>query len=115
VKNERTDDGVPYFVTCTYCGTQTQLSFNQVESAKPFKCPECGAPFKVVPPRRPKRRSKPHTETNGNAGRVLIRPFRDDGAGDALSRDVAAAKLILAVIGVVVFFVLFIVALISTC
>jgi hypothetical protein len=50
VKNERTDDGVPYFVTCTYCGTQTQLSFNQVESAKPFKCPECGAPFKVVPP-----------------------------------------------------------------
>jgi len=49
VNGERRDD-VEYFVTCTYCGTQTQLSLQQVESDKPLKCRTCGAPFKVVPP-----------------------------------------------------------------
>lgn len=60
MQNERTEEDVPYFVTCTYCGTQTQLSLKQFESDKPLKCRVCGAPFKVVPPpeRPPKKRTK---------------------------------------------------------
>jgi hypothetical protein len=60
VNGEQRDDA-QYFVTCTYCGTQTQLSFKQLESDKPLKCRTCGAPFKVVPPpKRPaKKRKKP--------------------------------------------------------
>ncbi len=68
MKNERTEDDVPYFVTCTYCGTQTQLSLKQLESDKPLKCRKCGAPFKVAPPpkkppKKPvKKKKKPFTD-----------------------------------------------------
>jgi DNA-directed RNA polymerase subunit RPC12/RpoP len=61
VKNERAEDDAQYFVTCTYCGTQTQLSFNELQGGKPLKCRTCGAPFKVVPPpKKPvKKKKKP--------------------------------------------------------
>lgn len=56
MKNEKTDDDVQYFVTCTYCGTQTQLSLKQLEGDRPLKCRTCGAPFKVVPPKKPPKK-----------------------------------------------------------
>ena len=59
--NDEQPDDAQYFVTCTYCGTQTQLSLKQAESDKPLKCRTCGAPFKVVPPpKKPvKKKKKP--------------------------------------------------------
>lgn len=69
MQNEKADDGQT-FVTCTYCGTQTQLSFKQLDSDKPLKCRTCGAPFKVVPPpKKPqkepvKKRKKPFDDYN---------------------------------------------------
>ncbi len=68
MKSERTEDDVPYFVTCTYCGTQTQLSLKQLESDKPLKCRTCGAPLRVVPP--PKRPPKKPVKKRKN-------PFSD--------------------------------------
>lgn len=68
MKNERTEDDVPYFVTCTYCGTQTGLSLKRLEGDKPLKCRVCGAPFKVAPPpkkppKKPvKKRKKPFSD-----------------------------------------------------
>jgi hypothetical protein len=53
VKKERHEDDVQYFVTCTYCGTQTQLALGQLESDKPLKCAACGASLEVVPPPKP--------------------------------------------------------------
>ncbi|MGD8719057.1 MAG: hypothetical protein PVH29_09590 [Candidatus Zixiibacteriota bacterium] len=53
MKSERNKDDVQYFVTCTYCGTQTQLALGQIESDRPLKCPACGASLKVVPPPPP--------------------------------------------------------------
>jgi DNA-directed RNA polymerase subunit RPC12/RpoP len=63
VNDEKPED-VQYFVKCTYCGTQTQLSFNELHSDKPLKCRTCGAPFKVVPPpKKPvKKREKPFSD-----------------------------------------------------
>ena len=64
MQNEKAENGQT-FATCTYCGTQTQLSLKQLESDKPLKCRTCGAPFKVVPPpKKPpkesvKKRKKP--------------------------------------------------------
>ena len=52
---EKADD-VQYFVTCTYCGAQTGLSFKQLENNRPLKCRTCGAPLTIVPP--PKRPAK---------------------------------------------------------
>lgn len=46
MQNEKADDGQT-FVTCTYCGTQTQLSLKQLESDRPLKCRMCGAPFVI--------------------------------------------------------------------
>jgi DNA-directed RNA polymerase subunit RPC12/RpoP len=60
VKNERTVEDVQYFVTCTYCGTQTQLSLKQLEGDRPLKCRTCGAPFRVIPPKKPPK--KPATK-----------------------------------------------------
>ncbi len=62
--NGKAEDDVQYFVTCTYCGTQTQLSLKQIENDRPLKCRTCGAPFRVVPPKKPpkkpvKKRKKP--------------------------------------------------------
>ncbi len=60
MKNEKAEGDVQYFATCTYCGMQTGLSLKQLESDEPLKCRACGAPLKVVPPRkrRPKKRKK---------------------------------------------------------
>jgi hypothetical protein len=52
MKNEKAED-VQYFVTCAYCGTQTGLSFKQLEDFKPLKCRMCGAPFIIEVPGKP--------------------------------------------------------------
>lgn len=59
IKSGTMDDGkdsAQYFVTCRYCGTQTRLSFEQLEINRPVKCRVCGAPLEIVPP--PKRPAK---------------------------------------------------------
>jgi DNA-directed RNA polymerase subunit RPC12/RpoP len=43
-------DHIQHFVTCAYCGTQTQLSLAQFDGDRPVKCPACGAPLRIVPP-----------------------------------------------------------------
>jgi hypothetical protein len=78
VKSERTEDDVPYFVTCTYCGTQTQLSLKQLESDKPLKCRTCGAPFKVVPPaKRPPKKPVKKTKKPFNDYDALLAERHD--------------------------------------
>jgi transcription elongation factor Elf1 len=61
VNGEQPKDDVQCFVTCTYCGTQTQLSLKRSERDRPLICATCGAPLKVVPPpKKPiKKKKKP--------------------------------------------------------
>ena len=54
--DNRKPDDVTYLATCTYCGTQTGLSFKQLENNRPLKGRTCGAPLTIVPP--PKRPAK---------------------------------------------------------
>ncbi len=117
MKNERTEGDVQYFVTCTYCGTQTGLSFKQLEGDKPLKCPTCGAPLKVVPPRA-KGRGEPRTKIKREYGYLFTSQSSDDSAIDEETRKETSLLLVRLIMGIasfLVFLVLFIVALISTC
>jgi DNA-directed RNA polymerase subunit RPC12/RpoP len=114
MKNERTEDDDHHFATCTYCGTQTALSAKRLDSDKPVKCPKCGAPLKVVPPRA-KGRGEPQLKTKRDYGYDFTHPPWNDGIIDKLSRDEALSQLIGFVIVLVCISVLFLVTLISKC
>jgi DNA-directed RNA polymerase subunit RPC12/RpoP len=114
VKNERTEGDVQYFVTCTYCGTQTGLSAKRQDRDKPLKCPKCGAPLKVVPPPA-QRRGEPRVKIKREYGYDFTHRPRGDEALDGHSGDVTLTELIWAVIAIVCFSACFIVALVSTC
>ncbi len=112
--DNRKPDGVSYLATCKYCGTQTRLSFNRVESDKVFICPECGARLEVVPPPA-QRRGEPRKKIKREYGYDFTHRPREDDDTDEFSRGALLGQLIVFVIVIVVSFVLFIVALISTC
>lgn len=112
--DKRKPDDVSCLATCTYCGTQTKLSLRQFESDHLFKCPECGAPLKVVRPPA-KRRGEPRMKMKRYYGYDFTHHPREDDDSDEFSRGALLGQLIVFVIVIVISFVLFFVALISTC
>ncbi len=113
--DNRKPDDVSYLATCKYCGTQTRLSFNRVESDKPFICPECGARLEVVPPPAAQSRVEPRKKIKREYGYDFTHRPPENNGTDEFSRGALLGQLIVFVIVIVVSFVLFIVALISAC
>jgi hypothetical protein len=105
MKNEK-DDDVQNFATCTYCGTQTGLSFKHLEGDKPLKCRACGAPLEVVPPAKPPEKAK---KAKRDFGRLIDDPvwgeyWRErrtdyvEAAGKAIAIIIAAALVFFCIV-----------------
>jgi uncharacterized Zn-finger protein len=105
MKNEKAD-GVQHFVTCTYCGTQTQLSLTQLGNGKPLKCPTCGAPFKVVPPpkKRIKKRKKPFEDYDSILDERRAYELRT--AGESKRAQYAIGAILGAVLVTIILFII---------
>jgi len=117
VNGEKPDDDARHVATCAYCGTQTGLSFKQLENNRPLKCRTCGAPLKVVPPPS-KGRGEPQIKMKREYGYLFTSQSSDDSTIDEETRkgtSLLLVRLIMGIAGFLVLLVLFIVGLISTC